>query len=162
MQNAPLAPFHELDTSATKAISRSNVDGNMCFAMEYYRERLPLECPGGTLLSAERGASPRRERLLIFADSGGICPNTLTGSKGFMAGAPEDRVQFAKVISTHPSELTEKEMIDVLSTGRSDGTSSQGWDIIVWGYGCENAPGSDIDAVIKLQENVQRLLLSLL
>ena len=166
MENGPSVSLVQLDNSSTKEPARKNLEGNMCFVTEWYRERLPHEYNGGSCLTRDRGAvkdegldgpaiAPKKEKILIFADSTGICPNEITGAKGFMDSAPQDRIDTVKVVSTPPGELSVKEMMDVVRSNK--------WDILVWGYGCENVPPgcNDVNAVIKLQDDVQRLLLAL-
>jgi len=155
VENGPSLKPLVLDNSETKEPSAKNLEGNLCYVMEWYRERLPHEYNGGTILSMDRKATPKKEKILIFADSWGVCPNERTGAKGFMDWAPEDRVGEVKIVSTPPGEITQKEMLAAVD--------SKQWDIIVWGYSCENAPlgCTDVTVVTKLQDDVQRLLLAL-
>jgi len=154
MQNGPKIDLVQLDNSSTKEPAKEHLDGNMCFAMEWYRERVPHEYEGGQIMSKDRGAESKKEDVLIFADTQGICPDA-RGDGGFMWDAPQDRVGFLKVITTPAAELTEEEMRRVVN--------SRAWDIIVWGYSAENAPRSctDVDVIIKLHMDAQRLLLAL-
>jgi hypothetical protein len=151
----PTAPMKKMDNSQFRDSARADLEGETCFLMDLFRERLPLEYNGGSALTQGRKAEPKKERVLVFADSHGFCPNGKTGQQGFSDWTPEDRRGTIKLVDGPLSGLSEAEL------RREVGSSS--WDIIVWGYGCENAPMgcNDPDLIIRLQEDSQRLLLVL-
>ena len=153
--STPAAPVIKFDNAEYKEPAKKDIEGETCFLMEWFRERLPLEYNGGSSLTRDRKAEPKAERVLIFADDYGFCPSTKSGERGLEFWTPPDRVKQTKVVETHPSELTEKAMIAAVGSTQ--------WDIIVWGYSCQNAPKgcTDPNEIIKLQEDVQRLLLAL-
>ncbi|KAL1521597.1 hypothetical protein AB1Y20_021256 [Prymnesium parvum] len=155
-ENGPKLPPIELNVEETKGPSKKNLEGSMCFVTEWYRERLPHEYCNGSILTRDRGHTPRKENILIFADSCGVCPNEKTGAEGFMGSAPQDRVGSVTVISTPPLEMAVKDFVAAIGTTP--------WDIIVFGYSCENVSKdcTDVQELIKLQEAVQELWLAMM
>ena len=109
----PAAPTMKFDNSEYVEPAKKDLTGETCFLMDFFRERLPLEYNGGSSLTRAREAEPKKEKVLIFADSYGFCPNEKTGEKGFSFWTPEDRNGANKIVSTPPSELTESEPTDI-------------------------------------------------
>eukprot|EP00929_Paragymnodinium_shiwhaense_P089225 TRINITY_DN49411_c0_g1_i1.p1 TRINITY_DN49411_c0_g1~~TRINITY_DN49411_c0_g1_i1.p1 ORF type:complete len:612 (+),score=162.79 TRINITY_DN49411_c0_g1_i1:218-2053(+) len=147
------------------------IKGQFCWTFDWVDEDLPLENKAGDamdklvqktindtqrrpallehLVKAPKEEPPQlaaapeagKERVLIFADTGGICSR-------IMEHAPEGRVGTRKVVQAPPGEHSETDVKDILKAG---------WDMLVFGC-CLDPPRSNgINDIHEHQRDVARL-----
>jgi NAD(P)-dependent dehydrogenase (short-subunit alcohol dehydrogenase family) len=146
------------------AQSSAEVEGCMCWPVDFFPEEMPTENGPGTAtnLYLANLANPTdcvsnwpppqmdevwKEDILIFSDSYGYC-------KEIIEQAPPGRVGIVNIQSKAPDKYADKDIKNLISM--------HPWDLIIFAVGIDPPPSNTVDAMHKTQEAVYLLYLNLL
>lgn len=156
ISNAKIAFSHIIDQQIPE--STTAVTGHSTFVVDWFEENLPLENKEGTALdelnrkvlqekcykrpeemSKQQVPAPVKEDVLVFDDRLGIC-------KEIVSQAPEGRVGTKKIVTQPPSGVTAENIASFVGTKQ--------WDLVIFGYGINDPPSSEVSDVITQQDAV--------
>ena len=81
--------------------------------------------------------------VLVFSDMSGYCKN-------FMAQAPEGRISMKKVVENYHT-MTQEDVKKLVTEPK------KGWDLIVFGVGCDPPRSNSIEDVIEQNNVISKL-----
>eukprot|EP00439_Symbiodinium_sp_Y106_P043491 s3175_g5.t1 len=139
------------------------LDGHMCWPVEWFKEDLPVETKDGSAmdvvvekiinksnkipklmdpyvkgqepLEIPKPDTPAKLNILAFADHSGYCKN-------FFANAPEGRISTKKVVENYHS-LTQEDVKKLVNEPK------KGWDMVVFTVGCDPPRSNSVPDVIE-------------
>eukprot|EP00930_Biecheleria_cincta_P068895 TRINITY_DN56722_c0_g1_i1.p1 TRINITY_DN56722_c0_g1~~TRINITY_DN56722_c0_g1_i1.p1 ORF type:complete len:605 (-),score=130.54 TRINITY_DN56722_c0_g1_i1:482-2296(-) len=142
------------------------LDGEMCWPVEWFPEHLPTESASGNSMyfNLQARASPlscvdggqwppvdnsevKREDVLVFSDSYGYC-------KEIMQQAPPGRIGLSSVQTKAPEKYSEKDVQKLVG--------SQSWDLIIYAFGIDPPASNSVEDIHKQQDAVVKVLLYIL
>jgi len=156
----------------------AEMEGHMCWPVDWFKEDLPLENKDGSALDSAvekmvnqsthmprllqnfakeqtqeplelpRPDPPAKLSVLVFSDSFGLC-------KGMFENAPEGRISQKKVVENCLS-LTQEDVAKLFAE------SKKGWDLVVFAAGCDAPRSNAVPDVIEQSSAVSRLYFWLL
>eukprot|EP00933_Yihiella_yeosuensis_P083637 TRINITY_DN9787_c3_g1_i1.p1 TRINITY_DN9787_c3_g1~~TRINITY_DN9787_c3_g1_i1.p1 ORF type:complete len:615 (-),score=131.31 TRINITY_DN9787_c3_g1_i1:171-2015(-) len=168
----------EYNYEKVAAAAAEQVDGHYCWPVEWFKEDLPIENKDGSamdkkvcklinasskvpslLTSYTKAQSkepvelplpekPVKSKVLVFTDSVGYCD-------GVLSNAPEGRIGFKKVV-TDSYSLDQEAMAKII------GEQKKGWDIIVFGLGCDPPKSNKVPDIIEQNAVISKLYFWLL
>jgi len=149
------------------------LDGHMCWPVEWFKEDLPVETKDGSAmdvvvekiinqsnkipklmdpyvkgqvqepLEIPKPDTPAKLNILAFADHSGYCKN-------FFANAPEGRISTKKVVENYHS-LTQEDVKKLVNEPK------KGWDMVVFTVGCDPPRSNSVPDVIEQNTVISRL-----
>ncbi|CAE7894453.1 unnamed protein product, partial [Symbiodinium necroappetens] len=149
------------------------LDGHMCWPVEWFKEELPVETKDGSAmdvvvekiinqsnkipklmdpyvkgqvqepLEIPKPDTPAKLNILAFSDHSGYCKN-------FFANAPEGRISMKKVVENYHS-LTQEDVKKLVNEPK------KGWDMVVFTAGCDPPRSNSVPDVIEQNTVISRL-----
>lgn len=142
------------------------LDGEMCWPVEWFPEHLPTESASGNsiyfnlqaradpLSCVDGGQWPpvdnsevKPEDVLVFSDSYGYC-------KEILQQAPPGRIGLSSVQTKAPDKYSEKDIQKLVG--------SQAWDVIIFAFGIDLPASNSVEDIHKKQDDVVKVLLYIL
>eukprot|EP00913_Durusdinium_trenchii_P027738 g26011.t1 len=132
----------------------AELDGHMCWPVEWFKEDLPLESKDGSAMDMLIEKTINRSyhvpkmmdpymNILVFADMLGY-------SKNLLANAPEGRISMKKVVENYHS-LTQEDVKRLVTEPK------KGWDLVIFAVGCDPPRSNSIEDIIEQNTVISRL-----